>query len=90
MIGVIEYFFLGILLGFLGVGLPTLRTIKTMEGEFISVFFISLCASASMFLFMNLVVALNYPFMVGNALGAATSVSLIGYKRRKMRKGDKD
>lgn len=81
--GPIEFFLLGILLGFLGVGLPTLRTIKAMEGHFKSVFFISLLASCSMFLFMYLVVTLNYPFMVGNALGAACSVSLIGYKRRK-------
>lgn len=79
----VEFFLLGILLGFLGVGLPTLRTIKAMEGQFIFVFFISLVASISMFTFMVIVVSLNYPFMVGNALGAAISVSLIGYKRRK-------
>lgn len=80
---IIGYFFLGLLLGFLGVGLPTLRTIKAMEGKFIQVFFISLLASVSMFTFMLIVVTLNYPFMIGNALGAAASVSLIGYKRRK-------
>lgn len=81
--GSIEFFFLGILLGFMGVGLPTLRTIKAMEGHWKSVFFISLLASASMFIFMYLVVNLNYSFMAGNALGAAVSVSFIGYKRRK-------
>jgi len=81
--GVIEYFFLGILLGFMGVGLPTMRVIMAQEGQWKRVFFVSLCASCSMFAFMIIVVSLNYPFMIGNALGAATSVSLIGYKRRK-------
>ena len=81
--GMIEFFFLGILLGFLGVGLPTLRVIMATEGQWKAVFFVSLCASCSMFVFMVMVVSLNYPFMVGNALGAATSVSIIGYKRRK-------
>ncbi len=83
--GPIGYFLLGLLLGFMGVGLPTLRTIMSMEGRWKSVFFVSLCASISMFIFMVLVISLNYPFMIGNALGAATSVSLIGYKRRKKR-----
>lgn len=81
--GLVESFFLGIVLGFLGVGLPTMRVIMAQEGKWKSVFFVSLCASCTMFAFMIMVVSLNYPFMIGNALGAATSVSLIGYKRRK-------
>ena len=81
--GPVGFFILGVFLGFLGVGLPTLRTIRAMEGYFVSVFFISILASCSMFVFMYLAVSLNYPFMVGNALGAACSVSFIGYKRRK-------
>jgi len=81
--GIVEFFFLGVLLGLLGVGLPTLRTIMSMEGHWKSVFFVSLCASCSMFVFMIVVVSMNYPFMIGNALGAALSVSFIGYKRRK-------
>lgn len=81
--GFVEYFLLGILLGFMGVGLPTLRVIMATEGRWKAVFFVSLCASCSMFVFMIMVVSLNYPFMIGNALGAAMSVSLIGYKRRK-------
>lgn len=79
----IQFFFLGALLGFMGVGLPTLRVIMATEGRYIAVFFVSLCASCSMFAFMVMVVSLNYPFMFGNALGAAISVSFIGYKRRK-------
>ena len=79
----IEFFFLGILLGATGVGLPTIRTIQAMEGHYKKVFFVSLLASASMFLYMYLVVNLNYPFMAGNALGAAVSVSYIGYRRSK-------
>lgn len=77
---------LGLCLGFIGVGLPTLRTIETMEGSYIKVFFISIVATACLFVFTNMVVAMNIPFMIANSIGAGLSVSLIAYKRSQKNK----
>jgi hypothetical protein len=78
----IQSIILGLGLGFMGVGLPTIRTIKTMEGHYYLVFFISLISSLNLFAFTYLVVAKNYYFMGGNMLGAALSVSMIAYRRK--------
>lgn len=75
----------GLVLGFLGVGLPTLRTIWTMEGRFILVFFVCLFCTANLFIFTNLVVTKNYYFMAANAIGAALSVTLIAWRRRNVK-----
>ena len=74
---------LGLVLGFLGVGLPTLRTIEVMEGAYIKVFGISLLSTGCLFVFTNMVVLKNIPFMIANGFGAAFSVSLIAYRRKK-------
>lgn len=72
----------GLFLGLLGVGVPTMRMIKVMEGGWVVVFFLSLVATGNLYIFTNLVVAKNFYFMVANALGAALSVSILAYRRR--------
>jgi hypothetical protein len=81
----IESMLVGIALGFMGVGLPTIRTIKTMEGHYIAVFFICLVSSLNLFAFTHLVIAKNFFFMGANMFGAALSVSVIAYRRRNER-----
>jgi hypothetical protein len=78
-----ESFCLGSTLGFIGVGLPTLRTLKTIKGDYLQVFFISLACSANLYAFTNFVVEQNYYFMTGNMFFAATSVALIAKTQQK-------
>lgn len=78
----VESMLLGVVLGFMGVGLPTMRTIKAMEGKVVIVFFISLISSVNLFAFTHLVIAKNFWFMGANAIGAALSVSTIAYRRK--------
>ena len=74
---------LGLALGFIGVGLPTLRTMKVIEGKPMSSFIIGLLSACSLFIFTNMVVLKNYPFMAANALGAAFAVAFLAYKNKK-------
>ena len=78
----LESIALGLCLGFIGVGLPTLRIMKVMEGKFISVFFIGILSSISLYVFTNMVVLKNYPFMIANAIGAASSVSFLAWRKQ--------
>jgi hypothetical protein len=73
----------GFILGAMGVGLPTLRTMKVIEGSYATVFVLTLICSANLFIFTNVVVTKNYLFMICNAIGAAISVSYIAYREKK-------
>ena len=70
------------ILGFLGVGLPTLRTMKVVDGEHLTVIPISLLSSANLYLFTILVANRDYTFMIVNSLGACLAVSLLAYRRK--------
>jgi len=73
---------LGFILGALGVGLPTLRILKVMEGKYVQAFFIALMATLNFYVFTNMIVEKNYKFMIANSIGAALSVSYLAFKRR--------
>ncbi len=77
---------LGLVLGFMGVGLPTLRTIQTMEGRYLLVFFVSVICTLNLFAFTHFIIAKNVWFMAANTIGAGLSVSTIAYKRSKQKK----
>ena len=74
---------IGLVIGFAGVGLPTLRTIQTIEGRYISVFFVCVLCTICLFIFTNMVVAKNIYFMVANIIGGSLSVSMMAWQRRK-------
>jgi hypothetical protein len=69
--------------GFLGVGIPTLRTLHVIDGNYLKVFPLSIFASVNMYLFTYLVANQDYLFMIFNSIGAAFSVSYLAYKRYK-------
>jgi hypothetical protein len=79
----ISYFFLGILIGAVGIGLPTLRTLEVIKGHCLTVFLYSILASCAMFSFTVLVAGTNWPFMIGNVIGSAVSVTWIAYNEKK-------
>ena len=74
---------LGLVLGFVGLLLPSLRTIKMLEGHYIEVFFIHILASIMLIVFTTLVAKGVMPFMVGNTIGGAIAVSYLSFKKRK-------
>lgn len=78
----LEQILLGLVMGFCGVGLPTIRTIQAMEGKYIRVFFVSLLATVNLYAFTRFAVKDNYWWMAANMLGAATAVSVIAYRRQ--------
>lgn len=71
------------LLGVLGVGLPTIRTLNVIKGKYLLVIPISLIASVNMIVFTWLIVDKNWTFIIFNSLGAACSVSYIAYREGK-------
>lgn len=73
---------LGFVLGFLGLLLPNLRTIKMLEGKYIQVFFIHILASIMLIVFTTLVAKGVISFMVGNTVGGGLAVSLLSYNKR--------
>lgn len=79
----ITWFLLGNLIGAVGIGLPTLRTLSVIKGEFVIVFFYSILASMSMLSFTMLVANGNIGFMIGNTLGSALSVTWIAYNEKR-------
>lgn len=79
----ITNFFFGVALGFIGLLLPNLRTIKMLEGLYIQVFFIHILAAIMTIVFTMLVAQGVIPFMIGNTIGGAMSISVLAYKRRK-------
>ena len=78
----ITKFLFGFALGFIGLLLPNLRTIRMLEGHYISVFFIHILASVMLIVFTILVSKLIIPFMVGNTLGGGLAVSYLSYRKR--------
>lgn len=76
------FFLLGILLGAVGIGLPTLRTLRVIDGMYAQVFFYSVISSVCLFAFTQLVASHNIPFMVGNVLGSSLSVTWIAYNEK--------
>ena len=79
----LEEIALGLFMGIVGVGLPTMRMIHVLEGKCANVFVISVLASVNMYAFTRFVIQDNYYWMVANALGAAIGVTLIAYRRKK-------
>jgi LytS/YehU family sensor histidine kinase len=80
---IISNLLLGLVLGFVGLLLPSLRTIKMLEGHYIEVFFIHILASIMLIVFTTLVAKGVMPFMVGNTIGGAIAVSYLSFKKRK-------
>jgi len=78
----LEEVLLGLFMGIIGVGLPTIRMINVLEGKCANVFFISLLASVNMYAFTRFAIQDNYYWMVANALGAAIGVTVIAYRRK--------
>lgn len=78
--------FLGLILGFVGLFLPNLRTIKMLEGYYIQVFFIHILASIMLIIFTTLVAKGVIPFMIGNSIGGGIAVSFLSYKKEKENK----
>lgn len=80
---IISNLLLGLVLGFVGLLLPSLRTIKMLEGHYIEVFFIHILASIMLIVFTTLVAKGVMPFMIGNTIGGAIAVSYLSFKKRK-------
>jgi len=76
---IIGYFMLGLM----GVGLPTIRTLKVIDGHYIQVFFIALLSTINLYIFTLLVITKDITFMIPNALGASVAVSYLAYRRKK-------
>lgn len=74
---------IGLFLGLLGLGLPTLRQILVQEGHWIKVIPITVLASCSMYLFTYMVAEKDIPFMIGNTIGACIAISRLAYKQKK-------
>lgn len=81
----ITWFFLGNLIGAVGIGLPTLRTLSVIKGDYVIVFIYSILASLSMLSFTTLVANGNVGFMIGNTLGSSISCTWIAYNEKKKR-----
>ena len=80
---IISKLLLGFVLGFVGLLLPNLRTIKMLEGHYIQVFFIHILASLMLVVFTILVAKAVIPFIIGNTIGGALAVSYLSYKKGK-------
>ena len=70
-------------LGALGVGLPTMRTLSVIKGNYLQVIPFSLLGSVNLFIFTWLVVEKNWLFIICNSIGAAVAVSYIAYRESK-------
>ena len=70
-------------LGLLGVGVPTLRTLSVIKGKYLLVIPLSLVGSINLFIFTWLVVEKDWLFIVCNSIGAAVAVSWIAYREAK-------
>ena len=68
------------LLGLLGVGLPTMRTLNVLRGKYWAVIPLSLAGSANMFIFTYFIIEKNWSFVIWNSIGAAVSVSYLAYR----------
>jgi hypothetical protein len=73
---------LGLFLGAVGMGLPTLRTLEVIKGNYAKVFMYSMISSCSLFIFTQLVASHNVGFMIGNIVGASLSVTWIAYHEK--------
>lgn len=80
---IIKFFLLGIVLGAVGIGLPTYRTLKVIDGDYLQVFVLSTFASICLMTFTTLVASHNMPFMIGNVVGSSISVTYIAYLQKK-------
>lgn len=80
---IISNLLLGLLVGFVGLFLPNLRTMKMLDGHYIQVFFIHILASVMLIVFTLLVAKGVIPFMVGNTIGGSVAVTYLSYKRSK-------
>lgn len=82
---IITKFLFGLGLGFVGLLLPNLRTIKMLDGKYIQVFFIHVLAAAMAIIFISLVAKNVIPFIIGNTLGGSIAVSYLSYKKHKQK-----
>ena len=78
----ISYIIFGFFLGAVGIGLPTLRTLEVIKGNYAKVFIYSILSTASLYVFTYLVASSNFAFMLGNVLGSALSVTWIAYHEK--------
>lgn len=83
--GTISFIIFGFFLGGVGIGLPTLRTLEVIKGNYGTVFLYSVISSCALFTFTQLVAAHNVGFMVGNVLGSSLSVTWIAYHEKHKR-----
>lgn len=91
MIYILSNLLLGLVIGFIGLLLPSLRTIKMLEGHYIEVFFIHILASIMLIVFTMLVAKGVVPFMIGNTIGGGIAVSYLSLKKgKKHQKKDED
>jgi hypothetical protein len=81
---------LGLVLGFIGLLLPNLRTIKMLEGHHVQVFFIHILASIMLIIFTLLVAKGIVPFMIGNTIGGGIAVSYLSLKKGAKHNKDKE
>jgi hypothetical protein len=78
----ITYVIFGFFLGAVGIGLPTLRTLEVIKGNYGKVFVYSVVSSCALFTFTQLVASGNFAFMLGNVLGSSLSVTWIAYHEK--------
>lgn len=76
-------FGLGVLMGFIGVGLPTLRILNTIDGEYRRVALIQALSTLNMYTLMYFVAHKEWGWMFGNLVGAVASSTIIAFNRRK-------
>jgi len=79
---IIGFIALGFLLGAVGIGLPTLRTLEVIKGNYGKVFIYSIISTSCLYIFTQLVAAGNFGFMLGNVLGSSLSVTWIAYHEK--------
>lgn len=78
----IGYIVFGFFLGAVGIGLPTLRMLEVIKGNYGKVFVYSIISTSALYVFTSLVAAGNVGFMCGNVLGSALSVTWIAYHEK--------
>lgn len=76
------YVVFGFFLGAVGIGLPTLRTLEVIKGNYGKVFVYSIISTSCLYVFTQLVAASNFGFMFGNVLGASLSVTWIAFHEK--------
>lgn len=80
---IIKFFLLGVFLGAMGLGLPTYRTLKVLDGSIKQVFILSILSSVCLMIFTTFVASHNMPFIIGNIVGSSVSVTYIAYLQKK-------